>query len=314
MLSVLCYLRFPGRILQQGEQPPATLCAFVAEQFGLDAAHFGGYAERDQTRREHVLEIKAALGLQPLTHAMYREVAAWLLPTALATDHGPTLVSAVLEELRSRHIVCPPLPAIERLGGSVRARAQRQLWRQLTDGLTEQQRQGLDQLLEVRIGGGQGTLAWLRQTAYAAKGANFPKLIERLNLVRALGIEPERATRVHQNYWLKLAREGAQSTVQHLAELEPQRRYATLTALVLELTTTLTDESLNMFEHLVGKLFAKSERAHAEQFHASGKAINEKVRLCARIGKALIEARSSGAGCGRAATGARCASRPQRER
>jgi hypothetical protein len=41
-----------------------------------------------------------------------------------------------------------------------------------------------------------------------ATTGNFPKLIERLSLVRALGIEPERATRVHQNHWLKLAREG----------------------------------------------------------------------------------------------------------
>ena len=139
----------------------------------------------------------------------------------------------MLEELRVRRIVCPPLPAIERLGGSVRARAQRQLWRQLTEGLTDQQRQALDRLLEIRAGGGQSTLAWLRQTAYAATSGNFPKLIERLNLVRALGIEPERASRVHQNYWLKLAREGAQSTVQHLAELEPLRRYATLTVRVL---------------------------------------------------------------------------------
>jgi TnpA family transposase len=291
---MLCYLRFPGRILQQGEQPPAALCAFVAEQLGLNAAHFGDYAERDQTRREHVFEIQTALGLRPLTRAMYREVAAWLLPTALATDHGPTLVATVLEELRARRIVCPPLPAIERLGGSVRGRAQRQLWRRLTDGLSDRQRQSLDQLLEVRVGGGQSTLAWLRQTAYAATPGNFPKLIERLSLVRACGIEPERAMRVHQNYWLKLAREGAQSTVQHLADLEPLRRYATLTALVLELTATLTDEALNMFEHLVGKLFKKSERAHAEQFHASGKSINEKVRLYARIGQALIEARSRG--------------------
>ena len=54
---MLCYLRFPGRILQQGEQPPAALCAFVAEQLNLDAAHFGDYAERDQTRREHVRRI-----------------------------------------------------------------------------------------------------------------------------------------------------------------------------------------------------------------------------------------------------------------
>jgi Domain of unknown function (DUF4158) len=260
---MLCYLRFPGRILQQGEQPPAALCAFVAEQLGLDAAHFGDYAERDQTRREHVLEIETLLGLRPLTRVLYRELAACLLPTALATDHGPTLVTILLEELpvaSSGH----RCPAIERLAGSVRARAQRQLWRRPADGLTDQQRQSLDQLLEVRVGGGQSTLAWLRQTAYAATTGNFPKLIERLSMVRALGIEPERATRVHQNHWLKLAREGGQSTVHHLAELEPLRRYATLTA-------TLTDEALNMFEHLVGQLFKRSERAHAEQFHARGK-------------------------------------------
>lgn len=291
---MLCYLRFPGRILQRGEQPPAALCTFVAEQLELDGSQFGDYAERDQTRREHVLEIETALGLRPFTRALYRELAAWLLPTALATDHGPTLVATLLEELRNRRIVCPPVAAIERLAGSVRARAQRQLWRRLADGLTDQQRQSLDQLLEVRVGGGQSTLAWLRQTAYAATTGNFPKLIERLTLVRTFGIEPERATRVHQNYWLKLAREGGQSTVQHLADLEPLRRYATLTALVLELTATLTDEALHMFEHLVGQLFKKSERRHAEQFHASGKSINEKVRLYARVGQALIEARSSG--------------------
>jgi TnpA family transposase len=31
---MLCYLRFPGRVLQQGERPPEALCAFVAEQTG----------------------------------------------------------------------------------------------------------------------------------------------------------------------------------------------------------------------------------------------------------------------------------------
>ena len=114
-------------------------------------------------------------------------------------------MATLLEELRARRIVCPPLAAIERRAGSVRARKQRQLWRQLADELADQQRQSLDQLLEVRVGGGQSTLAWLRQTAYAATTGNFPKLIERLSLVRALGIEPERASRVHQNYRSRLA-------------------------------------------------------------------------------------------------------------
>lgn len=217
------------------------------------------------------------------------------MPTALATERGTTLASIALDELRTRQILVPPIAVIERLCGEVRSRAHRQLWRTLTNGLTDCQCAALDGLLEIRSGGGQSTLAWLRQTAYAATPGNFPKLIERLRIVRAIGIELERATRIHQNHWLKLAREGAQTTVQHLAELEPLRRRATLTALVLELTATLTDEALNMFDHMIGSLFKKSERAHADQFHRSGKAINEKVRLYAQIGRALIDARSKGA-------------------
>ena len=102
---------------------------------------------------------------------------------------------------------------------------------------------------------GQSSLGWLRQTADATTPGTFPKLIERPRNVRAIGIEPERTTRIHQNHWRKLAREGGQTTVQHLAELEPLRRQATLTVVVLELTATLIDEALNMFERLFGGLF-----------------------------------------------------------
>ena len=291
---LLCYLRFPGRTLRQGEAPPVAMLAFVAEQLALDPARFADYAERDQTRRAHLAEIQTTFGYRPFTRGRYRELAASLLPTALATETGATLVAMALDALRTQRIMVPPLPTLERLCGEVRARAHRQLWRTLTAGLTDAQLTALDQLLTVRAGGGQSTLAWLRQTAYAATVGNFPKLIERLRQVRTLGIEPERATRIHQNHWLKLAREGGRSTVQHLAELEPLHRYATLTALVLELTATLTDEAINMFEHLLGSLFKKTERAHADEFHRSGKAINEKLRLYARVGEALIAARAAG--------------------
>jgi hypothetical protein len=245
---LLCYLRFPGRTLRQHEQPPAAMLAFIAEQLCLEPANFGDYAERDQTRREHLAEIQTLVGYRIFNRAIYREMSAWLLPTARATEKGSALAAVALEELRHRRVMVPPIPVIERLCGEVRGRAHRQLWRKLTDGLTDIQRASLDQLLVVRPGGNQSTLAWLRQTAFAATAGNFPKLIERLNQIRAIGIEPERAHRIHQNHWLKLAREGGQTTVQHLADLEPLRRYATLTAVVLELTSTLTDEALNMFE------------------------------------------------------------------
>ena len=291
---MLCYLRFPGRTLRQDEQPPMAMLTFLAEQLKIEAASFADYAERDKTRREHLAEIQSLVGYRIFNRPIYRDLSGWLLPTALATEKGGALAAIALEELRSRRVIVPPLAVIERLCGEVRGRAHRQLWRKLTDGMTDIQRASLDQLLVMRPGGSQSTLAWLRQTAFAATAGNFPKLIERLNQIRAIGIEPERAHRIHQNHWLKLAREGGQTTVQHLAGLEPLRRYATLTALVLELTSTLTDEALNMFEQLIGSMFKKTERAHADEFHKSGKAINDKVRLYAQVGDALIEARAAG--------------------
>lgn len=255
---LLCYLRFLGRVLMEGEKPPMATLNFVARQLSLGSVLFVSYAQRDETRRAHLVEIQTRQGYQPFNRELYREFAAWLLPFTFTTGKGPALVAILLDELRTQNVILPSMPVIERLCSEVRASAQRQLWEKLTEGLSSLQCEALDKLLTIRTDSGQTWLSWLRQSVYAATPGNFPKLIERLKHVRAIGIELERATRVHQNYWIKLAREGGQSTAQHLADFEPLRRHATLTAVALESMSTLTDEALNMFDRLVGCFFKKT--------------------------------------------------------
>jgi len=50
----LCYFRFPGQILGAGESPDARLTRLVARQLGIDPDVWSEYAQRDQTRREHL--------------------------------------------------------------------------------------------------------------------------------------------------------------------------------------------------------------------------------------------------------------------
>lgn len=76
-----------------------------------------------------------------------------------------------------------------------------------------------------------------------------------------------------------------------LAKFEPLRRYATLMALTIEGMATVTDE---IIDRILGKLFNAAKNKHQQQFQASGKAINAKVRLFGRIGQALIEAKQNG--------------------
>jgi hypothetical protein len=79
-----------------------------------------------------------------------------------------------------------------------------------------------------------------------------------------------------------------------LAKFEPQRRYATLVALAIEGMATVTDEIIDLHDRILGKLFNAAKNKHQQQFQASGKAINAKVRLYGRIGQALIDAKQSG--------------------
>jgi hypothetical protein len=102
-----------------------------------------------------VAEFSPAKGLELL----YRELAAWLLPTALATDYGPTLVATLIEELRTRRIVCSPLPAIERLAGSRFPNKERLC---MPGSKTTQDRTGTRKIAPVRVAfrhaNGVGTL------------------------------------------------------------------------------------------------------------------------------------------------------------
>jgi hypothetical protein len=100
---------------------------------------------------------------------------------------------------------------------------------------------------------------------------------------------------VHQNRLLKIAREGGQMTPADLAKFEPQRRYATLAALAIEGTATVIDEIIDLHDRILGKLFNAARNKHQQQFQASGKAINDKLKLYGRIGQALLEAKLSGA-------------------
>jgi hypothetical protein len=118
--------------------------------------------------------------------------------------------------------------------------------------------------------------------------------IERLKAWQALDLPSGIERLVHQNRLLKIAREGGQMTPADLAKFEPQRRYATLVALAIEGMATVTDEIIDLHDRILGKLFNAAKNKHQQQFQASGKAINAKVRLYGRIGQALIDAKQSG--------------------
>jgi hypothetical protein len=184
---------------------------------------------------------------------------------------------------------------IERVCSEAITRANRRIYATLSEKLSPAQRLSLDALLKPRVDKTITTMAWLRQSPAASTARHILTHIERLKALRAVGLPDELESAVHRNRLLKIAREGAQMTSRNLAKFEPERRHATLAAMVIESTATVIDELIDLHDRALIAVFNRARHKHESEFTQSGKAINEKVRLDWRIGNALMQAKQSGA-------------------
>jgi hypothetical protein len=82
---------------------------WIAEQVGADSCALQRFAERDQTLREHFIELLNEYSWRSFGLHEYRELSDWLMTQARSTDQGVALVALLIGELRHRHIVVPIL-------------------------------------------------------------------------------------------------------------------------------------------------------------------------------------------------------------
>ena len=272
---------------------PSAVIETVAQQLDVDPGDYARYARRDETRREHQLQVAAALGYTAMTSVHYRQVVTWLRPLAAGTARGLPLVTALLDHLREQKWLLPPITVLERLATLALRRAQREATRQLTLGLSPVQCSALDRLLEVPDRERLTPLAWLRQSRAKASPASILALLSRLDAIRALDLPLDAGAHIHPNRLRLMAREGAQITPQHFRDLEAERRYALLMASLLDRAESLTDEILDLHDRILLNMNRQSRHRQETQVLASQDTLAASLRVFAQAGQALLRAREA---------------------
>ena len=275
----LCLLRHPGQGLGFGEHPPKPMIAFVARQIGASPAALADYALRDQTRREHVVELQKLLGLRSFRLADWRACLHVGTNAAWATDRGEPIVQAMLAHLRTERVLIPAAAVFERIGLAARVRARKQVFHALAEGLTNATREALENLLILDPVVRRSRFAWLRDYAEAPAPSNLLGLLDRLEYARGLGIDAASVRRVHPIRFGRLLAEAGIMTMQHIADLEPARRTAILVAQTADLETRLADATLAMFEKYIGSLFTKAQNREERRFQATKRDVAKALLL-----------------------------------
>ena len=128
-------MRYPGYALASDLAVAVPVIQWVARQVRAETSAWTKYGERDETRREHLQELRAYLGLSPFGLSDFRFLVRGLTDLAMQTDKGLVLAAQALETLRQRQIILPALTVVERACAEAVTRANRRIYRTLTEPL-----------------------------------------------------------------------------------------------------------------------------------------------------------------------------------
>ena len=140
-----CVLRYPGRVLRQGEVMPFHLLAFIADQVRVSPDAIAGFARRQQTRYEHLAFLRSRFRFSDLTDATKAELKQWLAPIALKTTDEYAVLVALTEELRRRGGIITGVSVIERLAAEAMHAAEKTAVRLICERVTTEQRTCMDE-------------------------------------------------------------------------------------------------------------------------------------------------------------------------
>jgi hypothetical protein len=289
----LAYFRYPGRALQIGEAPPPAMLGYISQQLGFSADLFHRYAARENTQREHLLELCMSCRMKSFSRRNLHQMFHAAAQAATGTDRGEVIVQAMIEALRASSILLPVPGILERIGLSARAAARERAYKSLIRDLTPSQHDGLLDLIVGIRGVAKSRLAWLRDWPESPAPVNLLKLIERLHFVRNLGIEPDRERRIHQARYAAIVRESCIVSAQHLSRFDDTRRLASLVAFTREMETVLSDAAVTMFDKLMGLTFRKAEKLHNERGVSRAKVLGTSTRIFVSAGRVLMTAHAA---------------------
>ena len=298
----LCALRYPGRLLRPGEPIPMEAAGFIAGQLDVSSEALGDFARRTPTRYEQLGALRQTYGFVDLTHPHRQELRGWLLEVALVTTDGVAVVAALAEEMRRRRIVVPGVTVLERLAAEVISTADNQVIKSIVGRLRLEQRRRLDVLCDQKAHERQSRFSWVREPPGVAGVTSFHALVDRLEAVRGIMLDPVIVADTPPARLRRLAREGRRYSAQALRKMSPPRRYAVLAATLLEVERDLTDAAVEMVDVLLGRALAAAKRRREEALAREADLRRDTFRLLVRLGEELVAAHEQGGDLGCAVT------------
>lgn len=289
----LCCLRNPGWSLSNINEIPDKVLNYIAEQLQVNPKEFEQYAQRENTRIEHLQELREEYGYKSFTDADSKNLFEFLMPYAMENDNVGRLIKLCIEELKRQMVILPGITTIEKLVNEVLQRADDTVINLINESLTDVQKQRLNELIESPNETDRTILSYLKEDPGQSSPKAFIDVIDRLEIIRKLDLNLN-IDGIHPNRVRQLSRLGSKYEPHSFRRFEESKRYAMLALYLYDLSQSLIDLAVEIHDKQINIFLSKGRKKQEEIQKQNGKTLNEKVIQFADIGAALIKAKKEG--------------------
>jgi TnpA family transposase len=285
----LCTLRYLGFCPDDLQQAPSDVVVFLADQLQIPVASLTRYAQRTQTRTEHLQQIQAYLGFHDPTAQDFKQLATWQIDRAMEHDSMTLLFQLTAEKLFSQKIVRPGVTTLERMVATARRQATLRTYRLLKPLLTTQRRSFLTSLLVVDPIISNTRLNWLRRPATANSPTAILTALEKIHYLQQQQVEQWDLSALNPNRLKFLARLAKKATNQSLQRTPTERRYPILVAFVQQMLMEITDEVVDLFIRCLAETHGRARRDLQDFRQKEAVTFNDKVILLRQLGQVVLD-------------------------
>lgn len=258
---LLCSLRYLGYFPADVKHTPGNVIAFVADQLALAPIVLADYADRDETRWEHLPQVMNHLGFRRLETEERDSLIAWLGERALEHDRPSLLLQQACERLYQLRLVRPAVTSMEELVAAARQWAEARTTEVLVKPLSPRIQKSLDALLVSSEEYDKAPLLWLRRFATGHSDKDILEALQKLVFIRRWAVTKWEVEELPPSRLKYLAQVARYTSTQGLKRKKPvAKRYAILVAFLLWAHEKTIDELIELFDLCLADAYRKSKR------------------------------------------------------
>jgi TnpA family transposase len=261
MALLLCSLRYLGYFPASINHTPENVVAFVSNQLQLSPIVLADYADRDETRREHLPVLMQHLDFRRVQPDDRESLIAWLGERALEHDRPSTLLQQACERLYQLRLVRPAITTMEELVADARQWAEVKTIEVLVNPLSAQVQKSLNTLLAPSEEHDKSPILWLRRFATGHSDKDILEALKKLAFIRQWAVSTWSVAELPPSRIRYLAQVARYTSPQGLKRKKPvAKRYAILVAFLLWAHEKTIDELIELFDLCLADAYRKSKR------------------------------------------------------